>query len=85
MAHQRAVTATRFGEGANAAQMRDQRQHRLERRRVEVAPRRSKLDRLPISRPPVGMGAHCSRLQGGLGGGRLGGVDTWRRHFACGR
>ena len=37
MAHQRAVTAARLGERAHAAQLRDQRQHRRARRRVEIA------------------------------------------------
>ncbi len=37
MAHQRAITATRLGECADAAQMRNQRQHRRERRWVEIA------------------------------------------------
>ena len=51
MAHQGAVTATRLGERANAAQIRDQRQHRRARRRVEVA--RSALEAGSLAHHPA--------------------------------
>ena len=37
MAHQRAVAAARLGERAHAAQIRNQRRHRRDGRRVEIA------------------------------------------------